>query len=300
MTGDGSKRITPPPPVGYRDSPPPTVHVNVEFGVRSLPAPHRSITDNHYLIVRLGRHQETLRSSLPVDDTDRFEEFGYGMVLADGIGHAGEVASRLAVSTLADLTIQFGRWHMRLDDPTAHEVMDRASRFYRTIDTTLWEAGRYRPFGLQSTLTAVYTAGDEMFFAHVGHSRAYLYRDGTLLPLTHHRSSPRERLGKPPDSHAVLVDDELRHALQEKLRGHSAAPSIDIERLGLLDGDTILLCTTGLTDVADDAALTKVLRVPGHSADEQCVLLADLAANAAVDDVTVLIGRYRIGARITV
>jgi len=85
--------------------------------------------------------------------------------------------------------------------------------------------------------------------------------------------------------------------LQAKLRQQGAEPGIDIERLGLLDGDTIVLCTTGLTNVADDAALTKVLAAPGHSADEQCILLADLAANRAVDDVTVLIGRYRITER---
>jgi len=296
MHRNKSHRLTPPPPVGYRDSPPPTVHVDVEFGACSMPAPQRSVSDNHYLIIRLGRHQETLRTSLPDDELrNSFDEWGYGMVLADGTGHAGEVASRLAITTLADLTVQFGRWHVRLDDPTAHEVMDRAGRFYRSIDTTLWEAGRHRPFGLQSTLTAVYSAGDDLFFAHVGHSRAYLFRDDVLLPLTHTRPGVRERLGKPPESSVGVADEDLHDALKERLRKPGLGPKIDIERLGLLDGDTVLMCTTGLTEVADDAAITSVLRAPNHSPDEQCRLLVDLAAaNGAVDDVTVMVARYRI------
>ncbi len=83
--------------------------------------------------------------------------------------------------------------------------------------------------------------------------------------------------------------------MKAKLRQSIVGPTIDIERLGLLDGDTVLLCTTGLTNVADDAALTTVLRSPDRSPDEQCRLLVDLAtANGAVDDVTVLVARYRI------
>ena len=59
------------------------------------------------------------------------------MVVADGMGSAGEAASRLAISTLVHLAIYFGRWNVRIDEPIAEEVMDRAERFYRSVDSTL-------------------------------------------------------------------------------------------------------------------------------------------------------------------
>ena len=82
------------------------------------------------------------------------------------------------------LLIYFGKWHLRIDEPIADEIMDRAQRFYRAVGSTLLHAGQYNQCGLQSTLTAVFTAGSELFFAHSGNSRAYLCRDGTLLQLT--------------------------------------------------------------------------------------------------------------------
>ena len=74
--------------------------------------------------------------------------------------------------------------------------MDRAERFYRAVDSTLLQASRHSQLGLQSTLTAVYTAGSELFFAHVGHSRAYLCRDGELLQLTHDHTLDRRAPGR--------------------------------------------------------------------------------------------------------
>ena len=58
---------------------------------------------------------------------------------------AGEAASRLAISTLAHLAIYFGKWHVRVDEPIADEMMDRAQRFYRSIDSLLLEASHYSP-----------------------------------------------------------------------------------------------------------------------------------------------------------
>ena len=171
---------------GPLDSPHPSVEARVEFGAQSRQGRRRSTNRDHYLIVRLDRGQETLLTSLPdADAPERFAEHGYGMVLADGAGGDGEAASRLAVTTLSHLVVTFGRWNLRISEEIADEVVDRAERFYRSIDLTLSRTGRQNPLGLRTTLTAVYTTGSELFFAHVGDSRAYLFRDGQLMQLTH-------------------------------------------------------------------------------------------------------------------
>jgi len=64
----------------YFDSPPPSIGVQVELGARSQRGPLRPINDDHYLILRLGRQQLVLRTSLPEGETpDQFEEFAYAM-----------------------------------------------------------------------------------------------------------------------------------------------------------------------------------------------------------------------------
>ena len=83
--------------------------VKVEFGGLSHTGKVRPINEDHYLITRLGRDQETLLTNLPEGDVpEHFKESGYAMIVADGMGGAarGEVASRLAISTLAHLSLQ--------------------------------------------------------------------------------------------------------------------------------------------------------------------------------------------------
>lgn len=281
---------------GPRDSPPPSVGVHVEFGARSLRSPLRTVNGDHYLILRLGRHQETLLTSLSEEQRPaRFDEFAYGMVLADGMGRSGETASGLAISTLVHLVVNFGKWNLRIDDAVAEEVMERAGRFYRGVDSTLVQAGHISSLELPTTLTAVFFAGSELFFAHVGHSRAYLFRDDALMQLTHDHTLDHERPDKKLKVDMSASVRDLHHIMTETLGGPgSSAPKVDIERLGLLDGDVILLCTNGLTDVADDARIANALRL--HRTPEgQCHALVDLATNSGGnDDATALVAHYRM------
>jgi protein phosphatase len=282
---------------GPLDSPPPlSIKVEAGFGARSRRGPRRSINDDHYLIMSLGRHHEALMTSLPDNDLlKRFVEFGYGMFIADGLGSDGEAASRLAISTLVQLAINFGKWHVRVDEPIAAEMIDRAKRFYREVDSTLQQAGRDGDLGLQSTLTVVYSAGPELFFAHVGHSRAYMFRDDHLVQLTHDHTGGRERPGTAAIPDATADARHLHPIVTETLGGSGAdVPRIDIERCGLMDNDLVLLCTNGLTDVVDDQRIANTLRLHA-TPDDQCRALVDLAANSGSDDdVTALVAHYRI------
>ena len=278
------------------DSPPPSVDVEVTVGARSRLGRGSSVNRDHYLALRLGRSQETLLTSLPPGAVpQRFNESGFGLVVANGVGGAGEAASRLAISTLVHLAVYFGRWHLRIDEVVAEEVMDRAERFFRSIDATLLRATRDGARDLRSTLTAVFTAGTELFFAHVGDSRAYLFRDSELMQLTRDQLPDR---GHPvPPAVARNSDRKLRprRLVTERLGEPGAgAPRIDIERCGLLNGDVILVCSNGLTDVVDDWHITDAL-ASHRSPDAQCQALMDLVERAGgVDDATAVVAQYQI------
>jgi PPM family protein phosphatase len=279
--------------------PPPSATVQVTFGAQSCRGKSRAVNEDHYLILRLGRHQETLLTSLPDGMIGSpFAEHGYAMVVADGTGGAGggEAASHLAIATLVYLVRHFGKWNLRIDDAVAGEIMARAERFYQHIDATvkLQRDAPRRPAD-QTTLTATFGAGEDLFFAHVGHSRAYLLRDGHLLRLTRDHT-----LGARSRSAARLFEvnaarRDRSHVLTDSIgmRG-SRGPRIDIERFRLCDDDRVLVCTNGLTDAVDEAAIASCLSTD-ESPDAQCRGLVDRAmAAGGEDDVTALVARYRL------
>ena len=281
---------------GTTDSPAPSGTADVEFGAQSRPGRGRTANGDHYLITRLERRHDTLLTNLPQTDIpDQFGESGYGMVLADGLGGHGDVASRLGITTLAHLMVSFGRWNLRVDERIAEEMADRAERFYRAIDLAMLRAGVDDPVGLQTTLTAVYTSGKDLLFAHVGHSRAYLFRDGALMQLTRDHTLAADLQSKSGPVDVASGTPDMHHSVTQTIgRPRPGGPRIDIERLGLLDHDAVLLCTNGLTDVLSETSIANVLQRP-ETPDEKCRMLVDLVGEAGGrDDTTALVAQYRI------
>ena len=87
----------------------------------------------------------------------------------------------------------------------------------------------------------------------------------------------------------------MKHVVTEALgRERAGFPRIDIERCGLLDGDVVLVCTNGLTDVVDDDRIAAVLRLNGTPGDQCRALIDATVASGGQDDVTVIAGHYRI------
>lgn len=283
--------------------PPASTYVEVTFGAKTRRGQHRALNEDHYCVIELGRHQETLLTSLTAGELpDRFEEFGHAILVADGAGPygSGETVSRLALTTLNHLMLQFGRWNLRVDDDAAREISQRAERFYRYVNATIQEGNRHAGPRAQTTLTAVFGAGRDLFFAHVGHSRAYLYRDHLLMRLT--RDHTVAASGARPVAMAPLVDVsaaavDLTHILTNSLgAAASGGPLIDIERFRILDGDRVLVCSNGLTDAIPGDFIAAVMS-SALSPEEQVGRLIAAAEEAdARDDATAVIAHYRIPA----
>jgi PPM family protein phosphatase len=284
-----------------RDAPP-SAAVDVALGARSRRGRLHQVNEDHYLVIRLSRQQDTLFTSLPEDVVSaRFEEHAYAMVVADGMGGtgAGEAASHLAIATLVFLVRHFSKWNLRVDNAIAREIMARTERFYRHIDNSvIYQRHHGEVATNQTTLTAAFSAGDDLFFAHVGHSRAYVCRGGQLLPLTRDHTITRRRAGGGRAPRIVPVTNaalDLKHVLTDAIgMSGPSGPDIDIERTHLEDNDRVLVCTNGLTDVVEEARIAAIL-ASDRCPDDQCEALVDLAeASGADDDVTALVAQYRI------
>ncbi len=273
--------------------------VKVEFGGLSHTGKVRTINEDHYMITRLGRDQETLLTNLPQGDVpEHFQESGYAMVVADGMGGAarGEEASRLAISTLAHLSLQFGKWNLRINEEIAREVTERAERFYQSVGQTVIEEARADPSksGMGTTLTGAFSAGNDLFICSVGDSRVYLFRHGRLLQLTRDQTYSQllADLGQIPQ-HEVSTH-HLRHILTDAIGVGAGKVNVTVRHLLLVNEDVLLLCTDGLTEMVDEEEIAGVL-MRGQSAQDACQTLVDLALeHGGIDNVTVLLAKYEI------
>ena len=192
--------------------------------------------------------------------------------MADGIGPAGagSVAARLAISTLAHLALRFAQWNMRIDPRIASVVLERSEWLYHQTHEAVLQRSRAEAelAGMAATLTGIYSVGTDLFVAHVGHSRCYLFRNGELVQLTRDQTL-RERLATSPHPTSVgQAIEDAQHLLTNAVGAGLNSPRVIVEQFRLADDDVLLLCTNGLTDVVPDDAIADVVasrRTPGRA-----------------------------------
>lgn len=273
--------------------------VQVRFGAASHPGKVRTTNEDHYAVTRRYRAREVLLTNLPPETHPPLCDDSYVLAVADGIGGAafGEVASLLALKEGYDLTTTAFKWPFNVSEPESLNIADAIRTHVRLIHRRLRAAagGEDSPLaGMGTTLTGVVTVGFDAFVAHVGDSRAYLFRDGRLHRLTRDHTLA-ERLVA--NGVAKSVDDEsvadFRSVLINCLGGDRDDVSVDVCHVPLHDGDQLLLCTDGLTDMAPDEDIAAILSAP-RTAQATCQTLIDAAlAYGGKDNVTVVLGRWQ-------
>ena len=270
--------------------------IALELGAATAWGAQQQANTDHYLALRVGRLQETLLTSLAAADLPpRFEEYGYALLVADGLGDTGARASRVALSALAHLAVRYGQWNVRVRPDTVADIHDQGAFLYQQAHEAVMRASRtaLELIDMATSLTALYIAEGDLFVAHVGHSSAYLFRGGVLIELTvRHTLEEARRAGRPIAFGQARSDGRV--VVTEALGGRPVVPDIDIEQRWLESGDRLLLCTNGLTDAVSDDAIADTLAAC-RGAQESCEQLIDLVDAAGNhDDATVLLADYRV------
>ena len=198
--------------------------------------------------------------------------------------------------TLINIILHVPDWILRLDDEHAQKVMDRAVDRYRRVHEALQERARLDPRlkGMGTTMTAAYSLGNDLFIAQVGDSRAYRFRGGTLRLLTRDQTQAQMLADEGLISQQDVARHRFRHVLTSALGGSQNSVRVEIQRWELADGDCLLLCSDGLTDMVDDAGIAEVLGRESQS-EAACRQLVERAlGNGGKDNVTTVLARYSI------
>jgi serine/threonine protein phosphatase PrpC len=215
---------------------------------------------------------------------DSFLESAPMFAVADGMGgaRAGEVASRIAVETLADGAAERGEGEARLAE-TARVANRRIYELAQEDDSRA---------GMGTTFTAVMVEKGDVVTGHVGDSRLYRLRDGELERLTRDHSLVEELVRR-----GELDPSEAESHPQRSIitRALGPEPDVDVETFTCRGraGDVYLVCSDGLTSMVPEGRLRELL-VEGGSLEQAAHRLVDAANEAGgKDNITVVL--FRLG-----
>lgn len=271
----------------------------VELGAMSHPGKVRPVNEDHYLIAAFERSMRALLTSLPEGEIPyHYAATAYGMLVADGMGGVagGEVASRTAISALVELALGTPDWIMNLNEERANAVLRRLNQRIKQTEAVLVEKARSDPglAGMGTTLTVACSLGDRLVVAHVGDSRAYLFRNGQIYRLTCDHTVAQALADMGAIGPEAVDSHPKRHMLTHVIGAKGGTALADLSSLQLSDGDQVLLCTDGLTDLVEEADIAQALAV-GRPAADACSALVEMAlAGGGHDNITVVVARYRL------
>jgi protein phosphatase len=246
----------------------------------------REHNEDNFLVADLTRKS---RSLMEADRNQVIGERGTVMGVCDGMGGAaaGEVASQLAVDIIYEKLAQ-------ADAPTDHD--DLARRLVFAVE----EAG-IRIFnearadrtrrGMGTTCTIAAVMDSRLFLAQVGDSRAYILRKGGLVQVTRDQSLVNQLIEAGQLTEEEAETFEHNNIILQAL-GTAETVQVDLTYVDLQYGDTLLLCSDGLSGMIRGDEIREVL-ASVEDPLEACKVLTERANLAGGhDNITVIVARF--------
>jgi PPM family protein phosphatase len=216
------------------------------------------------------------------------EDSGYAgphlLAVADGMGGhaAGEVASQAAIEEL-----------VRVEDVPAHDdPLSALSSAISAANDHIRELITDDPTreGMGTTVTALLWTGTALGMGHIGDSRAYLLRDGTISQLSHDHTFVQSLV----DEGRITLDEASVHPARslilKALQGQGQVDP-DLMLIDVAPNDRLLICSDGLSGVVSDSTLAETLGGVETLDDVADELVRLALAGGAPDNVTVVVGR---------
>lgn len=216
-------------------------------------------------------------------------------VVCDGMGggNAGEVASRMAIETIvshvasaADLPTT----ETAGDDPNLTPSTNQLASAIRAANTAVfrasWEQPKYA--GMGTTVAAARLSGQVLSIAHIGDSRVYLIRGGTMQALTADHSWVAEQVAQ-----GYMTEEEAerspRRNIVTRALGVENSVDIDLAEMPVFNGDLLLLCSDGLTRGVRCSEILGTLQQDGDLGEKTDRLIALANDAGGEDNITVML-----------
>jgi protein phosphatase len=211
-------------------------------------------------------------------------------VVCDGMGGeaAGEVASQLAVTTIVE-QLNGGNPPTPAHEGFLPQTAQLEAALQRSNDLILEESKRVaQRQGMGTTVVCARVAGNIASLAHVGDSRAYLWRSGTFEQITQDHSLVEEQVRA-----GLLTREQAAHAANQNilLRALGRTPEVEVEltEIPVRAGDYLLLCSDGLSRMVDDKAIAAAFADHRHPQRISDRLVAEANQAGGMDNITAVV-----------
>ncbi len=268
------------------------------FGLTD-PGRVRPSNEDQFLVAELSRTLRVQQTSLTQAPSYRSRSRGHVLLVADGMGGhaAGEVASTMTVETVEGFVVELLRRFSNLKADDESGVLADLREAVRQADARIFEESEHHPelAGMGTTLTLAFVSDRRLFVFHVGDSRCYLCRGGRLARMTEDHTVTADLVRR-----GAITPDEARHhpsrhIVTNILGGGHSGVHVDVRRVDLDAGDTVLICSDGLTDMLDDARIAAVLAAESEP-EAACVrLVAEANEAGGRDNITAVVARFETG-----
>lgn len=203
------------------------------------------------------------------------------LVVADGMGGAaaGDLASAVAIDTIRRIDKPIaGEEMLEVLSGAIHKANDRIADLVET-DLSL--------DGMGTTVTGALFDGTQIGLAHIGDSRAYLFRDGQLKQLTHDHSWVQSLVDEGKIDSGEAAVHPHRSLLLKVLNGQPANDP-DLMMLPVSAGDRLLFCSDGLSGLVEDPVIEAMLQTPDPQEALDC-LVQEARSEGGIDNITVIV-----------
>ena len=213
-------------------------------------------------------------------------------IVADGMsGHpAGDIAAQTAVAMATQRARERAAWLRERPSAAAEFVVDLVMSANRRIHDLMLEKPYLKGMGTTFVALAITSAPTPIaHIAHLGDSRAYLYRTGQLKQLTRDHTLVETFVQRGLIDAATALTHPERHILTKGL-GMGVDMKPELTSTPVIPHDLIVLCSDGLTKMLEDAAIASVLSRTDGNPNRACHDLIEQAlGRGGEDNVTVIV-----------
>ena len=255
----------------------------------------RRANEDHFAIMTLRKAVEVRQTS--ITDPAAFQGLcgpeGWLFIVADGVGGqpGGELASETAVAAMVNYVGQAANCFNKVDTDREHEFLEQLEAAvhgaHRQVSEEHGEGDHES--GPATTLTMAMLVWPRAYLVHVGDSRAFYLRKGRIRQLTRDQTTGEFMMDSGAWTEEQARTSPMGSALASAVGGSEMVPAVGL--VDLQPGDTLLLCTDGLTRYVSDERLAGML---GRAADAEsaCRDLVEAAlAGGGHDNITVVVAR---------
>lgn len=246
-----------------------TFNLDYHVGHRTHPGQVRSHNEDSLLSLTFSRVQQGISQPMGL------------FAIADGMGgHAtGDLASSSAIQTIAG---KASAELFTLQNHSTDELTLWLRQVVQSANQSVIEARLTANNDMGSTLVCALLLGDKALIAHLGDSRVYLLREGSIQQLTTDHSVVQQLVEIGKITPEMARDHPQRNVIYRSL-GEKPEVEVDVSMHRLQPEDMLLLCSDGLNNMLDDQKLQILIR-ESSSPQIACDYLIDAANLAGGED----------------